>query len=133
MDVGIITGPFVNVLLDELGGGSVLDFAPGSVHDSWSKDTNAGIKDHSGVDTHSGVLGKQEQQEAAAAPVALSAACRTCLGCSNDGGRQAGHGSVVGEQGIRNGAHGQHKAPACRGVCAQPLPGRNHQELQGAQ
>lgn len=81
MDVGIITGPFVNVLLDELGGGSVLDFAPGSVPDSWSKDTNAGIKDHYGVDTHRGALGKQEQQEAAAAPMALCAACGTCLGC----------------------------------------------------
>lgn len=81
MDVGIITGPFVNVLLDELGGGSVLDFAPGSVHDSWSKDTNAGIKAHYGVDTCRGVLGKQEQREATATPTALCAACRTCLGC----------------------------------------------------
>lgn len=54
--------------LDELGGGSVLDFTPGLVHDSWSKDTNARIKDHQGVNTHKGLLEKQEQREAQTPP-----------------------------------------------------------------
>lgn len=42
----------------------MLDFTPGSVHDSWSKDTNARIKGHYGVNPHRGLLEKQEQQEA---------------------------------------------------------------------
>lgn len=61
----------------------MLDFTPGLVHDSWSKDTNARIKDHLGVNTHKGLLEKKEQQEAqpsphTAPPLLYNVCCSRC-------------------------------------------------------
>lgn len=55
----------------------------GLVHDSWSKDTNARIKDHLGASTHKGLLEKQEQREAqprpcSAAPLPCAVCCSRC-------------------------------------------------------
>lgn len=57
----------------------MLDFTPGLVHDSWSKDTNARIKDHLGVNTHKGLLEKRAAGSTAISPHGSTSAVQCLL------------------------------------------------------